>query len=75
MDAAVVLLADQPTLSVDTLQAILTEPDGGAPIVAASADGRLGPPVLLHREAFALADDVSGDAGPARPSSPTGRSS
>ena len=33
--AAVVLLADQPTLSLETLQAVVTEPDAGLPIVAA----------------------------------------
>ena len=63
VEAAVILLADQPTLSVATLQAVLTEPDAGRPIVAASAGGRLGPPVLLRRNAFALADEVAGDEG------------
>ncbi len=63
VDSAVILLADQPTLSVDTLQAILTEPDGGRPIVAASANGRLGPPVLLRRDAYGLADGATGDEG------------
>ena len=41
----------------------MTEPDGGLPIVAAAADGRLGPPVMIRRDAFALADDVFGDQG------------
>ena len=63
VDYAVILLADQPTLSVDTLHSILTEPDGRRPIVAASADRRLGPPVLVRRDAFGLADEVSGDLG------------
>ena len=60
---AVILLADQPTVGVETLQAILTEPDQGRPIVAASAGGRMGPPLLIRREAFALADAADGDQG------------
>jgi len=63
-DAAVVLLGDQPTLSAETLGAILAVTgDERKPIVAASAHGRLGPPVLLRREAFALADGAVGDEG------------
>ena len=61
--AAVILLADQPTLSLETLQAVVTEPDAGLPMIAAAADGRLGPPVMIRRDAFALADDISGDQG------------
>ena len=61
-EAAVILLADQPTVSVDLL-ARLDGWRGGTPIVAARADGVLGPPVLLEREAFALADGLTGDVG------------
>ena len=61
--SAVILLGDQPTLSAETLQAVLTEPDRGRPFVAASAEDRLGPPVLLSRAAFAMATDVIGDMG------------
>ena len=32
-------------------------------VVAAQADGRLGPPVLILREAFGLAHEASGDEG------------
>ena len=61
-DAAVILLADQPTVDA----ALLHELDGwrgGTPIVATRSDGVLGPPVLLEREAFALADGLTGDSG------------
>ena len=61
-EAALVLLGDQPTIDV----AHIRELDGwrgGTPIVATRADGVLGPPVLLEREAFGLADQVEGDVG------------
>ncbi len=61
-DAAVILLADQPTLDVELLHE-LDGWRGGTPIVATRADGILGPPVLLEREAFALADGLTGDTG------------
>src|SRR5688500_144531 len=60
--AAVVLLADQPTVSVDHLRA-LDGWRGGTPVVATRSSGVLGPPVLLEREVFALVDDTSGDSG------------
>jgi len=62
-DAAMVLLGDQPTVSRDTLTAILDAARGDRPVVAARAHGRIGPPVLLLREAFGLATEVSGDEG------------
>lgn len=62
-DAAVVLLGDQPTLRVEALEAVLAARGDDRPIVAASAHGRLGPPVLLRREAFAFADAAVGDEG------------
>lgn len=61
-DAAVVLLADQPTILVDTILAVATETTD-RPIVAARAGGRIGPPVLVRRSAFPLVDGVSGDIG------------
>jgi CTP:molybdopterin cytidylyltransferase MocA len=61
-EAAVVLLADQPTVSVEHLRG-LDGWRGATPVVATRADGVLGPPVLLEREAFALVDAVGGDAG------------
>jgi CTP:molybdopterin cytidylyltransferase MocA len=61
--AAVILVADQPTIPLEALLAVVTEPDTGLPIVAAAADGRLGPPVMIRRGAFALTDEISGDRG------------
>jgi CTP:molybdopterin cytidylyltransferase MocA len=61
-DAAIVLLADQPTVDVALLHA-LDGWRGGTPIVASRVEGVLGPPVLLEREAFALADGLVGDIG------------
>lgn len=61
-DAAVVMLGDQPTLATSAIAALLTA-RGARPIVAALARGLLAPPVLLEREAFRLADEVSGDRG------------
>jgi CTP:molybdopterin cytidylyltransferase MocA len=63
VDAAVVLLGDQPTLAVATVQAVLGADAGYRPVVAATADGRFAPPVLLKRKAFALVDAAVGDAG------------
>jgi molybdenum cofactor cytidylyltransferase len=61
-DAAVVLLGDQPTLDPSVIGRLL-EVRGGKPIVAAHAEGRVGPPILVRREAFRLADDAVGDEG------------
>lgn len=61
-DAAVILLADQPTLTADAILAVATV-TSDRPIVAARAGGRIGPPVLVRRPAFALADRLSGDIG------------
>ncbi len=61
-EAAVILLADQPTVDVALLQE-LDSWRGGTPIVATRADGVLGPPVLLEREAFSMVDGLTGDIG------------
>ena len=61
-EAAIVLLADQPTIAVEHLQA-LDAWRGRTPVVGTRADGVLGPPVLIEREGFDLADQVGGDAG------------
>jgi molybdenum cofactor cytidylyltransferase len=61
-EAAVILLVDQPTLQVATITAVLNA-GTERPVVAAWADGRLGPPVLLRREAFSLGDAATGDEG------------
>ena len=61
-EAAVVLLADQPTVTVEHLR-ILDGWRGGTPVVATRSDGVLGPPVLIEREGFHLVESVGGDAG------------
>ena len=64
VNAALVLLGDQPTVSLETIRLILAAPRGDRPIVAAvSAIGETAPPVLLMREAFGLAADATGDEG------------
>jgi CTP:molybdopterin cytidylyltransferase MocA len=62
LSAAVVLLGDQPTLPAGTIRALLAAPTD-LPIIAALAAGRIAPPVLLRREAFALAAEAEGDEG------------
>ena len=63
VDAAVILLGDQPTLPVETIRVVVSAARNDRPVVAARADGRLGPPVLLLREAFRLAQEATGDEG------------
>ena len=64
VDAAVILLGDQPTVEPALIRRMV---DGALattrPIVAALAGGVFGPPVLVRRAAFGLADDVRGDVG------------
>lgn len=62
LSAAVVLLGDQPTLPLGTIRSLLAAPTD-LPIVAALAEGRTAPPVLLRRDAFALAAEARGDEG------------
>jgi molybdenum cofactor cytidylyltransferase len=62
--SAVILLGDQPTVPAVMVAALLAEAaKTQRPVVAAHAHGRLGPPVLLARQAFALADQATGDEG------------
>ena len=60
--AAVVLLGDQPTVPIDWIGALLDAP-GDRPVVAVRAEGRIGPPVLLRRDAFHLVGEAAGDTG------------
>ena len=64
VQAALILLGDQPTVDVGTLRAMLdlarTDP---RPVVAIRADDRFGPPVLLTFPAFDLVDAAAGDSG------------
>lgn len=60
--AALVLLVDQPTVVPATIAAVLAK-RGRRPLVAAWADRRAGPPVLIERDAFPLVMELSGDIG------------
>ena len=62
VDAAVILLGDEPMLPAAAIAAVLAAAAGTA-IVAARVGDRVGPPVLLRRRAFALADALEGDEG------------
>lgn len=60
--AAVILLGDQPGMLPATINAVVGA-RGSRPMVAASADGVLAPPVLIERTHFHLADGLTGDVG------------
>lgn len=62
VEAAVVLLADQPTVSVAHLHRLVGG-RGPSTIVATRSDGRLGVPALMERAAFPRAGDLVGDVG------------
>lgn len=63
VDAALVLLGDQPIMSVETVTRVLAAARDESLVVAASAAGRIGPPILLLRAAFGLVDEAEGDTG------------
>jgi hypothetical protein len=63
VDAAVILLGDEPLISAQSLLDVVVGAEGGAAVVAAQAGDRVGPPVLLRRERFSLADGAAGDQG------------
>jgi CTP:molybdopterin cytidylyltransferase MocA len=61
---AVVLLGDQPRLSIAQLDVILAAPgDESRPIVVPRYSGVPGNPVLLERAAWPLAAQLEGDTG------------
>jgi molybdenum cofactor cytidylyltransferase len=62
VDAAVVLLGDQPRVRSETLTALLAA-RGDRPIVGSLADGILAPPVLIESSHFHLVKELSGDIG------------
>ena len=60
--AALVLLVDQPTLAPEIIAAVLAA-RGPRPMLAAEANGRLAPPVLIEPQAFSVVATVGGDIG------------
>jgi molybdenum cofactor cytidylyltransferase len=60
--AALILLGDQPGIQPASITAVVGA-RGNRPMVAASADGVLAPPVLIERTHFHLADRLTGDVG------------
>ena len=65
IDAAVVLLGDQPLVRPETIRALLAADDpGGRPVVVPHYEQRSGQnPVVLRRAVFDLAGETSGDRG------------
>ena len=62
VEAAVILLGDQPRIPPATLGAILAG-RGERPIVACATSGVLAPPLLIERSHFSLVDELTGDIG------------
>lgn len=60
--AALILLGDQPGIAPHTIAAVVNA-RGDRPLVAASAEGVLAPPVLIERTHFHLVDELTGDVG------------
>ncbi len=64
IQASIIVLADQPTLTSDVLSALVARYRAtGAPIVAPVWQGRRGNPVLFDRRLFAALLAVEGDQG------------
>jgi molybdenum cofactor cytidylyltransferase len=61
-EAAVILLADQPTVTAAMIGSVLAA-CGSTPIVATLSDGHLAPPVLIERSHFDVVGQPSGDIG------------
>jgi molybdenum cofactor cytidylyltransferase len=62
VEAALILLGDQPRVEPATIAAVLAA-RGAQPLIAASAGGVLAPPVLIERSHFSLVAEVNGDVG------------
>ena len=62
IEAALILLGDQPTVPLATIQAVLAG-RGRRPVTVARAEGHDGPPVLLERSHFGLVTEARGDVG------------
>jgi len=64
--AAVVLLGDEPLVEPEVLLDVIAAGEAGGRVVATRAGARIGPPVLLLREAFDLVERPVGDEGLSR---------
>jgi len=62
VDAAVILLGDQPRVPPEAISRLLAA-RGDRPIVASQSGGILAPPVLVEASHFHLAEGLSGDIG------------
>jgi molybdenum cofactor cytidylyltransferase len=62
VEAAVILLGDQPTIAVSSIDALFAS-RGQRPIVAGWLDGHPAPPLLIERSQFGIVDVISGDRG------------
>lgn len=67
VDAAVIILADQPEITAETIARVVTQQRAtGKPIVACDYGGTLGPPTLFTRRFFAELCALRGDEGARR---------
>ncbi|HMO38094.1 MAG TPA: nucleotidyltransferase family protein [Saprospiraceae bacterium] len=63
LEAALLLVADQPLLSTAHLQQLLAQPLDTGGMVASFYNGKAGVPVLFHRRWFSALLNLSGDQG------------
>ena len=63
-DAAILMVCDQPYVSVELLDNLIKkQKETGKPIVASEYDGVLGTPALFHESFFSRLIDIKGDTG------------
>jgi molybdenum cofactor cytidylyltransferase len=62
VDAAVILLGDQPTVAITAIEALLAA-RGEKPIIATRSAGHQAAPVLVERSHFAVVQEPTGDIG------------
>jgi molybdenum cofactor cytidylyltransferase len=62
VEAAIILLGDQPRVPLADLQALIAA-RGRQPIIGLRAGGRIGPPVLVERSHLPIVEEARGDIG------------
>jgi molybdenum cofactor cytidylyltransferase len=62
VEAAIILLGDQPRVPLADLRALMAA-RGRQPIIGLQAGGRIGPPVLVERSQFLIVEEARGDVG------------